>query len=423
VPDTAASSNGSVLPAGYTPAAFDHQGPEYARGWEAIGRHHRAECPVARSEQHGGFWVVSRYADVERVIKDDVSFSSEHLDAPSPRQGVVIPGAPLRQIPIEMDPPDYTPFRTMLNSWFSPGASRAWEPQLRDITTAFVNRFIEKGAADLVLDLANPVPAVFTAMLLGLPVEDWRFYSDPMHEMVAAAPDSEQRQQALIDYMACVGKVLETAKERRDDPREDLLSMLVTTEVEGRPLTDQQVLEISSLVLIGGVDTTTSVIANAFLWLSEHPEERAWLAEDPTRLRLATEELLRYFTPTQALARTVTCPVNVGGVDMEPGDRVLMSFAFANRDEAEFPNPDAIDLARSPNRHQSFGLGIHRCIGSTFARMEIELVLGEVLRRLPDFVVDRAASHPYGSVGVVNGYVDMPATFTPGDVVPCAMSF
>ena len=412
-----------ALPAGYDPAGFDHQGPEYARGWEAIGRFHREQCPVARSDAHGGFWVLSRYADVERVIKDDVTFSSEHLEAPSPRQGVTIPAAPLRQIPIEMDPPGYTPFRTMLNTWFSPGASRRWEPQLREITTAFVNRFVENGAADLVLDLANPVPAVFTAMLLGLPTEDWRFYSDPMHEMVALPSGSEKHTAALIGYMECVNKVLEVAKERRADPKDDLLSMLVHADVGGQPLTDQQVLEISSLVLVGGVDTTTSVIANALLWLSEHPDQRAWLIEDPTRLRPATEELLRYFTPTQALARTVTCPVNVGGVDMAPGDRVLMSFAFANRDEEEFPNPDVMDLERTPNRHQSFGLGIHRCIGSTFARLEIEIVLAEVLRRIPDFVVDRSGSHPYDSVGIVNGYLDMPATFTPGPVEPTTLTF
>lgn len=413
----------SALPAGYDPGEFDHQGPDYARSWEAIGRYHRAQCPVARSEKHGGFWVLSRYADVERVIKDDATFSSEHLDPPDPRQGSTIPPAPLRQIPIEMDPPEYTPFRTMLNSWFSPGASRRWEPQLREITTAFVNRFIEKGAADFVLDLANPVPAVFTAMLLGLPTEDWRFYSDPMHEIVAAPSGSEQHDAALVGYLNCVNKVLEVAKERRDDPRDDLLSMLVQAEIDGQRLTDQQVLEISSLVLVGGVDTTTSVIAHALLWLSEHPLERAWLAADLSRVRIATEEFLRYFTPTQALARTVTCPVTVGGVDMAPGDRVLMSFAFANRDEDEFPDPDTVDLQRSPNRHQAFGLGIHRCLGSTFARLEIDIILSEILRRMPDFIVDRSASHPYESVGIVNGWVDMPATFTPGAVEPCALSF
>lgn len=412
-----------ALPDGYDPAAFDHQGPVYAESWEAIGSYHRAHCPVARSEQHGGFWVLSKYADIEQVIKDDATFSSAHLDPPSARQGVTIPGAPLRQVPIELDPPEYSPYRTLLNPWFSPGASRRWEPQLREITTAFVNRISEQGAGDVVLDLANPIPAVFTAMLLGLPTENWRFYSDSMHNMIAAPSGSGQQQAAMVGYFDCVNQVLEEAKRRRDDPRDDLLTMLVQAEVDGTPLTDQQVLEISSLVLVGGVDTTTSVIANALLWLSEHPQERAWLAADPARLGAATEEFLRFFTPTQALARTVTCPVTVGGVEMQADDRVLMSFAFANRDEEAFDNSDVLDLARTPNRHQAFGLGIHRCLGSTFARLEIEIVLGEVLRRIPDLVIDRGSSRRYASVGTVNGWVDMPATFTPSPTEPCDLAF
>jgi cytochrome P450 len=274
-----------------------------------------------------------------------------------------------------MDPPDYLPYRQLLNPWFSPAASRRWEPMLRDIVTAFLNRIAPAGVGDLVLDVANPVPGVFTAMLLGLPVEDWRFYADPMHEIVFQPPGSPEHDRALVQYMGVLGKVAETIALRRTDPRDDLISLLATAEVGGAPLSDQTALEMASLVLIGGVDTTTGVLTNALLWLEEHPDVRARLAADPSLLPTATEEFLRYFTPTHALARTCTRDVKVGGVPLREGDRVLLSFAAANRDPEVFPDPDSVRFDREHYRHTTFGLGIHRCVGSTFARLEVQIVL------------------------------------------------
>jgi cytochrome P450 len=314
-----------------------------------------------------------------------------------------------------MDPPDFTPLRRLLNPFFAPGRATAWEPFTRDVTTAMIDRVIECGRMDLVEDLASPVPAIFTGALLGLPLEDWRMYSDTAHAIVYTPPTSPE-------FADVVGKLIETvmracavAEARRTDPRDDLLTAVVEfRHPDGTALSGETIGELCTLVISGGNDTTTSLVANALLWLSEHPEQREWLRADLSRLRPACEEFLRYYTPTQGLARTVRKPAEIGGHQLAPGDRVWLSFASANQDPAEFDRPDEILLDRFPNRHQAFGLGLHRCIGSNFTRMEFRVMLEEVLTRMPDFVIDAAGSEKYENIGIVNGWKTMPATFTPG---------
>ncbi len=214
--------------------------------------------------------------------------------------------------------------------------------------------------------------------------------------------------------MAVLERCFITVQERRAEPQDDLISVFVTMEVDGKLLTDEQILGMCNLVIAGGNDTTTSLLANAFAWLAEHPEQRAWLAEDLSRIPIACEEFLRYYTPTQGLARTVTTDVEIGGQLLNAGDRVLLSFAAANQDPEFFESPDEILLDRWPNKHQAFGLGLHRCLGSNLTRLEFRVVLEEVLARMPDFQVDLGNSHRYPNIGIVNGWNDMPATFTPG---------
>jgi cytochrome P450 len=168
------------------------------------------------------------------------------------------------------------------------------------------------------------------------------------------------------------------------------------------------------LVIFGGVDTTTGLIGSALEWLARHPEERDRLREHPGLIPRATEEFLRYFSPVQALARTATRDCVVGGRQVRAGERLLLSWASANFDEDAFDRPDEVVLDRSPNRHQAFGVGIHRCLGSNYARVEFAVVLEEVLRRLPDYAIDGTAARRYPSIAVVNGWVTLPATFTPG---------
>jgi cytochrome P450 len=392
--------------------AFDHHSADYAENSTSINASLREKCPVAYTPAHGGFWVISRYEDVVTAAKDDATFASGYtVDGVCPL-GVVIPPAPAPHYPIEMDPPDYMPYRKLLNPLFSPGVSKAWQPRISRWVDICIDQVIEKGSFDVVGDLANPVPSLFTCEFLGLPIEDWRAYADLQHEMIYTPPN--EREDIIKRYMELLGGVYSLITERRAAPGDDVISTLVTSEIDGEPISNEMVLSIVDLIMAGGFDTTTAATASSLIYLANHPAERQRLIDDPEMIPQACEEFLRYFTPTQALARTVTKPVTVDGVDLQPGERVLISWASANRDEDAFDRPDELILDRFPNRHTTFGVGIHRCLGSHIARIELVTMVSRVLERMPDYQVSHDAAVRYPSIGVVNGWVRVPATFTPG---------
>ncbi|HVV31119.1 MAG TPA: cytochrome P450 [Mycobacteriales bacterium] len=395
--------------------SYDHHSPEYAGRWRELHDQMRTRCPVARSDSYDGFYVLTRYEDVAAAIKDDATFASLHQPGTA-YQGIIIPESPTVSTPIELDPPEFTAYRKLLNPWFSPGAAAAWSPWLKDVTTALIDAFIERGSCELIDEFASPLPAMLTAKLLGLPMQDWRLYSTSAHDIVRFPPDSPEFEQAVVDLLAVLAKYMETVARCRETPGDDLISSWVQATVNGEPIPDQTLMEMGTLVIAGGNDTTTALFGNAFVWLSQHPDQRAWLGEDFARIPAACEEFLRYFTPTQALARTVTRDVEFAGHSFRAGDRVLLSFAAANFDPTAFDDPHTVKLDRFPNKHTAFGLGLHRCIGSNFTRNEFRIGLEQILRRLPDFHVDDAASSAYGRIGTVNGWNHVPATFTPGPV-------
>ena len=400
-----------------TPVDYDHHSPSYAAGAPGIHQALRASTPVAWSDAHDGFWVLSRYADVVAASRDDATFSSEHdLSGVGSRfQGVAIPAPPVHMIPLEIDPPAFNAYRRLLNPFFSPSAVEGWDGYITELVTACIDKWIEKGAIDLVLDLANPLPAIVTLAVLGLPTDDWIRYAEPMHTAVYAPPGTDAHAQAALDQFWIVEQLITAVVERQLEPQDDLLSALASGSFEdGRPVSADEAVAMAYTVMAGGVDTTTALMANALVWLSEHHDVRRRLADDPSLIPHAREEFLRYFAPVQAFARTVTGDADVGGCPMARGERVLLSFASANRDETEFDRPEELDIDRVPNRHISFGAGIHRCLGRHFARHEIDVVIREVLRRIPDYEVDRDKVEQYESIGNVNGLISVPATFTPG---------
>ena len=201
--------------------------------------------------------------------------------------------------------------------------------------------------------------------------------------------------------------------ERRADPTDDILSEIVETEVDGYKPTEEEIVKLLFVVISGGVDTTTALLSNALEFLDRNVDIRQRLIDDPALLPDATEEFLRHFTPVQNVARTVARDVEIDDERLCPGDRVLMSFASANFDEAEFPDADSFVIDRSPNRHLAFGMGKHRCIGAALARNEFQAMLQEVLTRIPDYKIDRSGAVQYPSKGIVNGWIHLPATFTP----------
>lgn len=394
---------------------LDHHSAEYRQSWPEIYDDIRQSgCPVAHSSHYGGFYILSRYEDVAGVARDDENYSSENDLGQGPRQGITIPSPPVHSGPIETDPPRLGELRNVLMKPLSPAASRKWEGWLRDLTNHFIDRFIEKGEGDLVLDLGNPVPAIFTMQFLGLPTEDWKLYAMPMHQVVYASPGTKELEEAYGGIFQFLERLNAALAERRSNPTDDFMSDIVTARIDGEPLSDQDALEMAFLIVAGGVDTTTGLLASALDWLELHPEERARLAASPELIPQATEEFLRFVSPVQGNARTVVGECDVRGHKFADGDRVLLSWAAANRDPEVFEDPHSMNFERSPNRHQAFGIGMHRCAGSNVARVMFGVMLGEVLRRLPEYTIDRSKAEPYADIATVNGWKSQPVSFTVG---------
>jgi cytochrome P450 len=394
---------------------FDHLSAEYAGDALGAYREMRSRCPVAWTDAHDGFWVTSTYAEVFAASRDDDTFSSKkgrHGDLDY--TGVVIPAEPeLHLLPIEVDPPELRPYRRAMNPAFSPRAVARLVPDFERLTAWCIDQVIESGAIDFVGDLASPVPAMATLLLVGLPVQDWERYARAFHGMVAYAPGTPEYAQAVDLVVGISASLMSEIAERRLRPRDDLISRLTQVEVEGRRLADDEVASILITTLGGGIDTTTALIANALVYLHENPEYRARLARDESFMTSFCEEMLRYFSPVQGFARTVAKDTELGGCALRRGDRVFLSWAAANHDPLVFYRPEEIIPDRFPNRHISFGVGAHRCVGSTLARAEFGVVVREILLRMPDYGLGDGAVR-YSNIGTANGWHRLPARFTPG---------
>ncbi len=396
---------------------FDHHSSEHAANAECIYRELRELGGVSRSDLYGGFFVLGRYSDITTIARDHETFSSaRNGDDNGPGTGgVTIPPNPATRMSLdEMDPPEWKRIRSALNPPFSPASISKLEPLIGQLDSYLLDRVIESGSADLVLDLANPLPAIVTLDMLGFPKADWEPYADPLHKMVHVRRDQPEYEEVLQGTLWILEQIRTRIADCRRSPGNDLVSYLVHHDGGGTPFTDPELEEMVFLVMAGGIDTTTALLANTFVYLDENPDDRRRLQADPTLIASACEEALRVFTPIQALARNVTKTTEIHGVEMHAGDRVLLAWASANRDPDQFPDPDEVRLDRFPNRHCSFGIGIHRCLGSNLARTVYKITVGSVLRRLPDYQVVSAGAHRYDQIGTINGWEHVPVTFTPG---------
>lgn len=396
--------------------AFDHHSADHARDPWRTFRLMRDTCPVVHSDAHGGFKVITRHEDIVTVAKEWRRFSSEHdIDGTTHGYGgVTIPSPPVRSIPVELDPPEHTKYRKLLNPFFGGPALATLRPKIAATAARFVDSVIEAGRCDLVNDICVPVPAAVTLELLGIPVERWKQYAEPMHMIVYAPPGSPELERALVDCESMLGDIAaEITRRRGEEPSgDDMLGVLMSEVVDGEPLSDQTLLEIAFLIVSGGLDNTASLLSNALLWLSEHPDERDQLRNDPELTEIAFEEFLRYFSPTLGESRTATGDTTIAGYDVRAGERVYVAWGAGNRDPAVFDEPDELVLDRKPSRHLGFGWGPHRCVGSALGKDMFVMTLNEVLQRMPDYEITRADKYP--SVALVYGYIGMDATFTPG---------
>jgi cytochrome P450 len=394
---------------------FDHHSDDYKRSWKEILRNLRSDTPVAWSDRYGGFWVVTRYEDVSRVFRDVETFTTKHVEPNDGKSftGTVMPSWPDILIPMEIDGPAHTAYRRLMNPWFSPAAVANMRPTIDRFVTWCIDQKVETGTIDLVNDLANPIPAMVTLEMVGLPVSEWEFFAPPFHGLVAYASGTEGFMDAVAGYQAICARLVHEIRRRRDEPRDDKITELMNYRQDGQLLSEEILLQVLNLVLAGGVDTTTSLLACAFHGLNEDRQARTRIHVDPTLLSPACEEFLRISSPGQVHVRTADRDTEIHGQKIRQGERVLISMASANHDPDEFDRPDELVLDRFPNHHVAFGMGAHRCIGAGFAREEFVAVIGQLLQRMPDYeLTDGAVRYP--NFGMMQGWVTMPARFSPG---------
>ncbi|WP_119185008.1 cytochrome P450 [Mycobacterium decipiens] len=388
--------------------------------FKSITEEMHAKCPMAWSDTYGGHWVAAGSHEVFELARCP-AVSNDH-DINGERRGykgIAIPSASrvngVRGGILEMDDPEHRTYRNVLNPYLSPAAVKRWEPFIDDVTRACIDEKIEHGRIDFVDDLANIVPAVLTLAIMGIPLKKWKLYSEPVHAAVYTPEHSPDIQRVTEMHRQMGLDLVNNMIEIRNNPRPGVVNALVEMRIDGEPAPDLEILGNLGLVIGGGFDTTTALTAHALEWLSENPDQRERLRRNrETLLDPATEEFLRYFTPAPGDGRTFSADVELDGVRPKEGERLWISWAMANRDPSVFPDPDTIILDRKGNRHFSFGIGIHRCIGSNVARTVFKSMLTAVLDRMADYRCDPDGAVHYETIGVIQGMRKLPATFRPG---------
>jgi cytochrome P450 len=399
---------------------YDRHAPDYRDHFEEITEDLHRQCPVAWTDTYGGHWVASGHQEVFDIARRADVLSNDH-DVHNERRGyrgISIPsvdGQDTRGGFLEMDPPEQRHYRQVLNPYLSPAAVARWRPVVDELVRASLDEKIESGVIDFVDDLANIVPAVLTLAMMGLPLKDWPIYCEPAHAQVYTPPDSPDMPRVREQSGEMSSRLYQSVPEIRERPRPGMIDALIRAKINGETPNDIEITGVLGLLIGGGFDTTTALTAHSLEYLSEHPDERERLSrERDTLLDSATEEFLRFFTPAPGDGRTISADCEIAGTSFKEGERLWISWAMANRDPAVFPEPNQIDMARKGNRHTTFGLGIHRCIGSNVARMTFKRMLLAVLDRMPDYVCDPAGAVHYPTIGVIQGMQHLPATFTPG---------
>nr|WP_170306060.1 cytochrome P450 [Mycolicibacter kumamotonensis] len=398
---------------------FDRHAPEYRDRFLDITDEMQAKCPMAWTDTYDGHWVAAGAAEVFELarcphVSNDHDINNERRGY----KGISIPPAKRAQNRggvLEMDGEEQQFYRDLLNPYMSPAAIKRWIPLIDEITRAAINEKIEDGHIDFVDDLANVVPAVFTLAILGIPLKNWTIYCEPVHAAVYT-PENDPDSVRVAEMHRQMGLDLATNYfEVKQNPRPGIVNALAQAKRNGEPIPDLDGLSMVGVVIGGGFDTTTALTAHSLEWLGEHPDERERLSRERDKLfNHATEEFLRYFTPAPGDGRTFSEDVEVAGVQVKEGERLWLSWAMANRDPSVFDDPNRLIMDRKGNRHFSFGLGVHRCIGSHVARAVFRSMMLAVLDRMPDYRCDPAGAVHYDTIGVIQGMRHLPATFTAG---------
>jgi len=374
----------------------------------------RTAAPVYRHcEPNGGpgFWVVTKYDDVVQVSKNPGTFCSSR----GTNIFDVLPEAlsEIQTLMLNMDPPAHSKYRRLVIHGFKPRIINRLEPHIREMARTIVDAVARKGACDFVTEIAAELPLQVIAEFLGVPQSDRHLVFEWSNRLIGF--DDPEFQTSLDDGKLAAMEMYmyanQLALERRDRPRDDLVSVLMHGEVDGEQLSEQDFDSFFLLLAVAGNETTRNLISGGMLALIEHPEEHQRLLADMTLLPSAVEEMLRWVSPVMHFRRTATCDTAVRGQKIAAGDKVVTFYPSANRDEDIFPDGDRFDVGRTPNEHLAFGIGEHFCLGANLALLEIRLMFEELLSRLPDIELAGPVSRLRSNF--INGIKRMPVRFTP----------
>jgi cytochrome P450 len=353
--------------------------------------HLRAEAPIhlVRLPDGGTVWLITRYEDVVAVLKDP-RFIKNWRNTMTEEQLAQMPSFPqalefLRQHMFTMDPPDHTRLRTLVHKAFTPRLVEQLRPRIQAIADTLLDAVQPNGAMDLIDDYALPLPSTVIAELLGVPDEDQDKFRAWAKILASGEPSPERLQQMAPAMQAFFAYFAALFAQRRAHPTEDLISKLIEVEEAGDKLSERELFSMLFVLLVAGHDPPVHLIGNGMQALLQHPNQLEHLKQNPKLITLAIEELLRYVSPVEtSTMRFAREDVEIGGVVIAKGEQVLVVIASANHDERRFADPERLDLTRGDNRHVAFGRGIHHCLGTRLARLEGQIAISTLLRRMPN---------------------------------------
>lgn len=388
---------------------FDSHDPAFARDPFSVLDRLRDACPVSWSGAWDGFWVVSGHAEASQVARDR-RFRTGHVGPDGRLQGISIPtiGQTGRLVPLELNVPESLRYRKLLSGFYSPSRVAARGAEFRRLAAECLDEIAEAGSGDLVRVLTERLPSVVTLRDIGLPEDRWAEVNALLEKALTSAPhDPDGSREAAQELCLMI-------VEEMDDPRPGgLISLLLGSTVDGEPVSDEAIVSMMYLLLLG-IHPTSSLTATSLWHLAGDPGLRRRLAADPALIPEAADEFLRWVTPIQSTVRTLGEDVRLGGRDLRAGERVFLSWAGANRDGSVFPDPARLDLDRDPGAHLSFGAGPHYCVGAGLVRAMFSVMLEAVLTRMPSYeVADESAVTWFPDVSFFYGVTSLPVVFPP----------
>ncbi|MDA1280849.1 MAG: cytochrome P450 [Chloroflexi bacterium] len=369
---------------------WDHLDSDWRNNPYPIWDKLRKECPIAHTERFEGAYLPTRYEDVKAISYDTNHFSSRRVVVRDYHVDVTIPAPP-----ITSDPPWHKPEKRVLLPFFSMQEIKKLEPKARAVCNELIDGFIDDGQCDAAQQYSRHIPVRVIAHMLGVDENDGDLFIRWIHEILElGVRDYDVFLQGMTEMTAYFQVEID---KRKDDPRDDLISIMMQARCEGEPWTPERVLGALRLLMIAGIDTTWSAIGSSLWHLATHPQDRQRLLDEPELMPTAVEEMLRAYSPV-TMAREVVEDTEISGCPIKAGNMVLLSFPAANRDPEMFEDADKVVIDRQPNRHSAFGLGIHRCVGSNLARMEMTVAIEEWLKRIPHFSLEGEVTWSEGTV-------------------------